>query len=45
MGLYGGLVAVVRCSLDQVGRGSGPEHHQVVEHPRIDGVERAVLVR
>ena len=39
MALYGGLVAVVRCLLDQVGRGPGPEHHQLVEHPRVDGVQ------
>ncbi len=38
MGLYGGLVAVVRCSLDQVGRGPGPPHHQLVDYSRVDGV-------
>ena len=39
MGLYGGLVAVVRCLLDQVGRGPGTEHHQLVHHPRVHAVE------
>ena len=38
MAPYGGLVAVVRCSLDQVGRGPGPEHHQLVDHSWVDGV-------
>ena len=37
MGLYGGLVAVVGCSFDEVGRGPGPPHHQLVDHSRVDG--------
>ena len=32
MGLYGGLVAVVGCSLDQIGRRPGPPHHQLVDY-------------
>ena len=39
MGLYGGLVAVVRCSFDQVGRGPGPPHHQLVDYSPVDGVQ------
>ena len=38
MGLYGGLVAVVRCSFDQVGRGPGPPHHQLVDYSRVHDV-------
>ena len=37
MGLYGGLVAVVGCSFDQVGRGPGPPHHQLVDHSQVNG--------